>query len=337
MGSRLTENITSRYFDAANHMRPKWKKTKVIAYVESYDDIYFWRDVLGPYETDSIGFEVVLPSRTNLSRGKKSAIMNNLGKNLGTSLIACVDADYDYLMQSHNDFSMLLLENPFVVHTFVYAIENYHCYAPSLHEVCTLATLNDRQIFDFEAYLESYSKIIYDLFVWQIWTHRKGLAHEFPITSFNNFISLKKINVHNPEEALENLRRTVNRKMASLQHQFPQAKGKLQPLKEELGTLGVTPENTYLFVQGHNLVENVVLSVLTPICTSLRKAREKEIQSYACHEQQRQNELSSYRHSVISVDDALKRNTDFKDSAPFLLMKEKLNELMNLIENDDRD
>lgn len=332
MGSRLTNNVTSRYFEAANHLRPKWKKNKVIAYVESYDDVSFWRDVLGEFETEELGFEVVLPSRTNLSRGKKSAIMNNLGKNLGTSLIACVDADYDYLMQDHNDFSHDLLQNPFVIHTFVYAIENYHCYAPSLHEVCTFATLNDKQIFDFEAYLEQYSRIIYDLFIWQVWLHREERANEFPMTSFNNFIEAKKINIQNPEQTLERLRKEVNRKMSSLQHNIPEAKGKLQPLKEELAGLGVTPENTYLYVQGHSLVENVVLSVLIPVCATLRKAREREIMAYACHETQRDNELASYRHSQAPVEEILRRNTDFKDSPQYQQMAERITNLMNLIQ-----
>ena len=58
MPKRLVDNVNSRYFEAANHMRPKWKKHKVIVYVESYDDIFFWRDILAEFETDDLGFEV---------------------------------------------------------------------------------------------------------------------------------------------------------------------------------------------------------------------------------------------------------------------------------------
>ena len=61
MPKRLVDNVNSRYFEAANHMRPKWKKHKVIVYVESYDDIFFWRDILAEFETDDLGFEIVLP------------------------------------------------------------------------------------------------------------------------------------------------------------------------------------------------------------------------------------------------------------------------------------
>ena len=334
MPKRLVDNVTSRYFEAANHMRPKWKKHKVIAYVESYDDIFFWRDVLGEFETDELGFEVVLPSRTNLTRGKKSAMMNHLGKGLGTSMIACVDADYDYLMQGATEASQQMLGNPYVVHTVVYAIESYQCYAESLHEVCVMSTLNDHQMFDFVTFLQTYSQIIYELFVWQIWIHRKGRANDFPLTTFCNLTALHRINIFNPEEALEHLRKDVNRKIAWLQQNFREAKGKIGPLKEELKILGVRPDNTYLFMQGHHLMEDVVLEVVGPVCTALRKNREKEIRQQAQHELQMDNELASYQHSMASVEQMIRRNTDFKSSEPYQQLRRNIAALVANITNE---
>lgn len=324
MADKLTGYINSKYFEAANHMKPKWKKNKVIVYVESYNDIFFWRDILGEYETDELGFEVVLPSRTSLSRGKKSAIMNRLGPGLGTSMIACVDADYDYLLQGASPSSKSLLDNPYVVHTYVYAIESYQCYAPTLHEVCVMATLNDHKMFDFEAYLTAYSVIIYELFVWAIWLYRNDLGQEFPMNSFCNITNMHKVNVFNPEEALENLRKAVNRKIAWLQTNFPQAKGKLNPLKEELEKLGMVPENTYLYIQGHHLMDNIVMEVLGPVCNSLRRAREKEIKQFAEHAQQMDNELSSYQHSQAPIEAMLRRNTGYKSCPQYAQMKKHI-------------
>ena len=43
---RLTSNLSSAYIEAANRLRPKTKKRKIVAYVESYDDIFFWRSVM---------------------------------------------------------------------------------------------------------------------------------------------------------------------------------------------------------------------------------------------------------------------------------------------------
>lgn len=154
--------INSQYFEAANALKSKRARRRIVAYVESYDDIYFWRTVLSEFENDKRYFEVMLPSKTGLSRGKKSVLMNFLeGEPLGRDMIACVDADFDYLLQGATAQSQKVLESPYVFHTYVYAIENYQCYAPSLHNVCVAVTLNDHRIFDFRDYFSRFSEILF--------------------------------------------------------------------------------------------------------------------------------------------------------------------------------
>ena len=97
-----------------------------MAYVESYDDISFWRSILAEYEDNTRYFEVMLPSQTSLAKGKKTVLMNQLGKQLGENMIACVDSDYDYLLQGRTNTSRYIIENPYVMQTYAYAIENYH-------------------------------------------------------------------------------------------------------------------------------------------------------------------------------------------------------------------
>lgn len=127
MANRLKDNINSRYFEAANALTSKKARHRIVAYVESYDDIYFWRTVLSEFENDKRYFEVMLPSKVNLTRGKKSVLMNFLeGEPLGKDMIACVDADYDYLIQGRTHQSRSVLDSPYVFHTYVYAIENFN-------------------------------------------------------------------------------------------------------------------------------------------------------------------------------------------------------------------
>ena len=78
MGKRLSDNITSRYIEAANKMTSKKARRKLVAYVESYDDILFWRTVLGKFEDETRFFEVMLPSKKVLVRGKKSVLRISL-------------------------------------------------------------------------------------------------------------------------------------------------------------------------------------------------------------------------------------------------------------------
>lgn len=41
MSKRLAQNLNSLYVEAANRLRPKKARRKIIAYVESYDDVFF--------------------------------------------------------------------------------------------------------------------------------------------------------------------------------------------------------------------------------------------------------------------------------------------------------
>lgn len=106
MGKRLNEQISSAYIQAANKLNGQEKRKRIVVYVESYDDIFFWRMVLTRFENDKRYFEVMLPSKEMvLKRGKKSVLMNIVSKQAGENMIACVDADYDYLLQGATETS----------------------------------------------------------------------------------------------------------------------------------------------------------------------------------------------------------------------------------------
>ena len=333
MSKRLSDNLTSLYLGAAQRLKPKTARKKIVAYVESYDDVFFWRTVLDDFEDDRHYFEIMLPSRSSLGQGKKLVLTNKLGPQLGTYMIACVDADYDYLLQDTTPTSRMINRNPFVFHTYAYAIENYQCYAETLHRVCVMATLNDRQVVDFAGFMREYSLIVWPLFVWSVWMYRNDHYREFTLTEFGNHVSFSDINVYHPERSLELVRRKVNRKMAWLQRHYPQAKKNYETLKAELLELGVTPETTYLYIQGHTLFDNVISPLLDPVCVLLRKEREREIRNLAEHDIQRQNELACYQHSQNAVEDMLRRNVGFKDAPPYKLLQRDIRRFLERVDD----
>ena len=326
VAKRLTDNLNSQYIEAANRLKPRNKARRVVAYVESYDDVLFWRSVLEEFETPDLRFEVMLPSRTTLGKGKKLAMshVTDQKEEAGPWLIACVDADYDYLMQGRTETSSKLLHNPYVFHTYVYAIENYQCYAPGLHAACVMATLNDREVLDLEEFIRQYSVIIWPLLVWSVWLYRHEQYKRFSIMDMAGEISFHDVSIYHPEQTLASVRKHVNRAVAWLQRNFPEARKGYEPLRQEMLALGLTPETAYMYIQGHTLFDGVVLPLLNPVCTLLRRERENEIKRLACHEQQRQNELSCYQHSVSPIDMMLKKGARFRESAPFQRLREDL-------------
>ena len=217
MKKRLQDHLSSGYIESANNLRSKKSKKRIVAYVESYDDVFFWRSILKKFENDEYYFEVMLPSRTSLSRGKKSALMNMLGPGLGEYMIACVDADYDWLLQGATEMSRIVCTNPYVIHTYAYAIENYQCYAPNLHTICVMSTLNDRVMIDLNAFMSEYSSIIWPLFVWNIWCYRYNNYSEFTMSDFCEVVTFRDVNPYHPENTLQAVKTRVNKKIAWLQ------------------------------------------------------------------------------------------------------------------------
>ena len=318
MSKRLRDNINSNYFEAANALTSKKARHRIVAYVESYDDIYFWRTVLSEFENDKRYFEVMLPSKINLSRGKKSVLMNFLeGAPLGKDMIACVDADYDYLIQGCSAQSKRVLESPYVFHTYVYAIENYQCYAPSLHNVCVSVTLNDHRIFDFREYFRQFSEAIFPLFVWSIMLYRNGNYPKFTITDLNRIADPGGFNVQHPEPSIANVRRKVHTKINELQRLFPGAKEEYLKTKEDIKALGVTPQTTYLYIQGHHLFDTVVSPIMSKVCNLLRQERQNEIYHASAHKTQKRNEMSCYENSLQDIKVMLKKNTGYMASEQF--------------------
>ena len=323
MPKRLRDNINSRYFEAANALTSKKARRRIVAYVESYDDIYFWRTVLTEFEDDKRFFEVMLPSKVNLTRGKKSVLMNFLeGAPLGKDMIACVDADYDYLLQGRTAQSRKVLESPYVFHTYVYAIENYQCYAPSLHNVCVSVTLNDHRIFDFRTYFQAFSEAVFPLFVWSIMLYRNGNYNKFSISDFNRIADPGGFNVKSSKSSIANVKRKVNTKINELQRIFPDAKEEYLATKEDIKSLGVTAQTTYLYIQGHHLFDTIVSPIMSKVCNLLRQERQNEIYYAMAHKTQKRNEMTCYENSLQDIKVMLKKNNGYMTSEPFRRLQE---------------
>ena len=169
----LKDYLDSDYLDAANHLQPKSAPNQITVYVESDEDISFWFNILRPYQSSTIKFNIILPSHAHLEKGKTAALRRSNDiftliseEQLGRFLLICVDSDYDYLLHQlytkaeKQAIATKINANPFILQTYTYSIENYKCYAESLDEVCTTSTTNNRAVVDFPELLKQYSASI---------------------------------------------------------------------------------------------------------------------------------------------------------------------------------
>lgn len=320
MGRRLSESLSSDYFAAANRLNSRTARRRIVAYVESYDDVFFWRSILAQFENGERYFEVMLPSRLeHLERGKKAAIMSLISDGaIGKDMIACVDADYDYILQGATEMSRQMLENPYIFHTYAYAIENFQCYAKGLHETCVMVTLNDHRIFNFERFLQSYSQTIWPLFVWHVvFLQRRKMTMHFDMCEFNKVVVLPSVRIQNPKWAIEYLSKKVRAKMFQLERRFPKLKDALPETERMLRDLGINDNNTYLYIQGHHLFDLVVSPVVQTVCDILRNEQENDIRDRAVHSEQARTEIACYENSLGKVKMMMKKNTYYQFSPEF--------------------
>ena len=327
--SSLKHHISSDYFSAANTLRGKNNRRRIVAYVESYDDVFFWRMILSEFEDETRYFEVMLPARSSLSKGKKSAFLSLMRNGMGRDMIACVDADYDYLLQGATAQSKKVIESPYVFHTYAYAIENLQCYAPSLHDTCVAITLNDHRVFEFVDYMRQYSEAVFPLFVWSVWAYRTGNHNKFSMTDFNRVADPGGFNINDPQPSIDHLRRKVNTKVHQLQYEFPDNKESYLQTKEHIKALGVTPQTTYLYIQGHHLFDTVVVPILNKVCNRLRQERQDEINRMARHHTQRLNEMSCYEHSLQDIKQMLRKNTGYERSPHYQLIQQDVSQYLS--------
>ena len=208
--------------------------------------------------------------------------------------------------------SRYIINNKYVFHTYAYAIENYQCYAEALHEVCVMATLNDHPLVDFVAFMRMYSQIAYPLFIWSVWFYRKHNLSEFSLLDFCSYVKLDRVSVYHLERSLESMSRRVRRKLLELDRRHPKALEEIEAMKGEFAKLGVNEDNTYMFIQGHHIMDSVVMRLLVPVCNVLRRERETEIKELAEHNMQFHNELTSYQRRQLGVDIVLRKHTSYK-------------------------
>lgn len=108
-------------------------------------------------------------------------------------------------------------------------------------------------------------------------------------------------------------------------------------VKEDMKRLGVKPEETYMYIQGHHLFDKVVMPLMKKLCNQLMREREREISRQSVHSTQYHNELSCYTSSVGDVGLMLRRNTGFIASDQYRRIANDISERIDkCIYNEER-
>ena len=287
---------------------PEQRLVKV--YVEGYEDVAFWRGIFDHFQNPYLRFEISVPDRGDLPKGKK-VLLGTIPQS-SEELLLCVDSDFDYLFAGRTEQSKEVLGARYMFHTYAYATENYLCYAPSLHNVCVKATKNDTRIFDFVRFMHDYSCTIYPLFVWYAFSAQLATENVFRLIDFKASVRLGYLEIEeNGAKTLEWLRRNVEKREKLLRQRNPKMVEPMKRFEEQLRERGVRPENTYLFMHGHTLMDNVVMILLNSVCEKLRAMSIARITASQKQGVALKNEMSNYNNSLRSIRDVLLDNENY--------------------------
>ena len=338
MSNKKQKNIRKERFEFTNNdtliQRVPLDGTcrRITVYVEGYEDVAFWRGVFDDFESEECIFEITVPLREDLAKGKR-VVMCLANQYAGrTDAIFCVDSDFDYLFADQTEVSRTINNTPNIFHTYAYAADNYLCYAPSLHNICVKATKNDMMIFDFERFFAEYSKTIYPLFLWYAYSAQIATPNIFPLVDFKSSVKINYLEVeNNGAETLAWLERQVSRRLDSLHRHYPHIDKNFPEFKKELRKRGVRPDNTYMFMQGHTLMDNVVMPVLDAVCDKLKYISVSRIKTSRRTGTALVNEQSNYTNALQNIRNAIMFNENYKDSFLYKKLKKDIQSYLNVL------
>ena len=290
---------------------PEDDRHLVRVYVEGYEDVAFWRGIFDHFRNPYLRFEISVPNREDLPKGKK-VLMGMIGNTSAEDVLLCVDSDFDYLFDGATEQSRAILEAENMFHTYTYATGNYLCYAPSLRNVCVKATKNDTRIFDFERFMAAYSRAIYPLFLWYV--HSAQLSHEsvFTLAEFRAAVRFGYVDIRrNGENTLAWLERNVEHRREALERENPEMVAEVEAMGERLKSKGVEEDNCYLYMHGHTLMDNVVMPLLKAVCDKLRQLSVAKITNSKVEGTALKNELQNYTNTLRSIHDVLLDNENY--------------------------
>lgn len=293
--TKLTDKLNSDYFKARNALNQR-KGQIIEIHVENETDVPFWKDIFNRFGQPNIQTKIHPASKDSLARGKQTVLKHAAGA--GEFLLLCVDSDCDYLFDGATEQSKQIKQNPFIFQTYAYAIENYQCIAENLQQVVLEATLSDEELFDFVGFMERFSEIVYELWVYTCYYERQAqqsgsssLQKRWKAIKLSNKINI----VNSGENELLDLEKRVAEQLKSL----PEIDAvTLNNFKQQLEQLGLKPNNTYLFINGHCLYNQIVKRLLNRMCHVRQSKKHQEYQASVASDSQKEQKRNEYHNQT---------------------------------------
>lgn len=287
---------------------------RVTVEVEDTIDRDFWSDLLGelcpekefhfdPYHT------ILNEDGSSERTGKGKSQIINASADFNAWHIGCVDSDYDWILSDYTEAGKTISGNKYLLQTYAYSIENLMCLSCTLGDFCSENT-EETTDFDFDDYLTRLSKTVYPLLVWSTYLCSKG-NQDFTQTAWHEvLVNTEK----DPEASLAQIEAKAKAKIEEFDKKYA---GEITE-KEGFEFLNicqkdVIKEDAYLYVRGHELFDQILNSILSPIIIDLHNQHREALKKSNLDKEACKTALRAYQEKVKPVKALLSKNYRYKN------------------------
>lgn len=319
MCSSLILNANSEEYEKENLLTNRPNRIHVV--VEDETDCRFWKDLLcfamPNKDFDVYPYQYLTDGSITLVKGKDHLLKDT--SIFGKFYIACVDSDYDYLLDEASQYHRALL-CPYVIQTQAYSFENYVCEPSTLKDVCFHVTTCNTD-YDFIAFFDKLSKSLYPILKWSLYLQSIQEVDAFRIDSdWDSILPCSEgINRITEQKLLEKVDGLVNQKIDVLCQTYPSTQSDVDTYIEGVCTrFGLNPSNAYMFVQGHAFFNFILNVLIKPLCNKLRKDHIGKIKQDCPDKTKYENLINHYNKDCRDCRESLLDNFSYKKSHPFI-------------------
>lgn len=246
---------------------------RAIIHLENKNDQVFWDKLLNIACPGSSFLFIPYTRSLSGNRGEGCAQCLVFKDFLDKDFVIAIDSDLHYLLKDMSDMDI----EHFILQTYTYSFENHLCFAERLNSLPEKVCGLPNNIFDFKAFLLAYSNEVYPLFLLFLYD-RQQADRQFSDNDFYkllNFTGIKDKLKDNGADIISQLHIRMETEIDRLKSFYTDYDEMTE--KGKYLSLGLSSNNTYLYVRGHNLFK-LITEIGEAICYNLKMNEKKRLQ-----------------------------------------------------------
>lgn len=284
-----------------------------IVYIESEHDIEFWQGVFEQSTQQKYTFKVGTSDQPHV---RSKTLFNDMYDSANAKALIAIDSDFDYLANNRSDIAEVINNNPYVLQTFVYAVENLNLEVNTLDDCVAKTRFFVRHEYTVSAFLLQYSAVIYPLLMRYLYLMNYRVAGTPDESDFHRVITSFDLNQLYFDNNWDDFCAHIDIMQVELNQMA--AADDFDGFEQRVRQKGMSSDNSYQFINGHVLEERIVQPLMLNILNQIKAQELARIKaSFATNEiNKRKKEMDKHFDKRCAFD-TLVATCELKKHDPF--------------------